>query len=47
MRVPALRAIVDSLSPEQESLLLAELDKPGADGDLRNIMKKVFEENRK
>lgn len=47
MRVSTLRAIVDSLSPEQKSLLLAELDKPGADADLLNIMKKVFEENRK
>ena len=46
-RVAALGAIIDSLSPEQKSLLRAELDKPGADADLLNVIKKVFEEDRK
>ena len=47
LRVSALRAIVDSLSPEQKSLLRAELDKPGADADLLNVIKKVFVEDQK
>ena len=47
LRVSALRAIVDSLSPQQRSLLLAELAKPGADADLLNVIKKVFEEDKK
>ena len=47
LRVSALGAIIDSLSPEQKSLLRAELDKPGADADLLNVIKKVFEEDRK
>jgi len=45
LRVSALGAIIDSLSPEQKSLLRTELDKPGADADLFNVIKKVFEEN--
>jgi LTXXQ motif family protein len=47
LRVSALRGIVDSLSPEQKSLLRAELDKPGADADLLNVIKKVFEEEKR
>ena len=47
LRVSALRGIVDSLSPEQKSLLRAELDKPGADADLLNVIKKVFEEDKR
>jgi hypothetical protein len=47
LRVSALRAIVASLSPQQRSFLLAEIDKPGADADLLNVMKKVFEEDKK
>ena len=47
LRVSALGAIIDSLSPEQRSLLRAELDKPGADADLLNVIKKVFEEDKK
>jgi len=46
MRVSALSAIADSLSPEQKRLLPAELDKPGADADLLNVMKTVFEEHK-
>jgi hypothetical protein len=46
-RVSALGAMVDSLSPEQKKVLLAELDKPGADADLLNVMKKVFKEDGK
>ncbi len=47
LRVSALRAIVASLSPQQRSFLLAEIDKPGADADLLNVMKKVFEEDKR
>ena len=47
LRVSALGAIIDSLSPEQKSLLRAELDKPGADADLLNVIKQVFAEDRK
>ena len=47
LRVSALGAIIDSLSPEQRSLLRAELDKPGADADLLNVIKKVFGEDTK
>jgi hypothetical protein len=47
LRVLALGAIIDSLSPEQKSLLRAELDKPGADADLLNVIRKVFEEDKK
>jgi hypothetical protein len=47
VRVSALGAIIDSLSPEQKSLLRAELDKPGADADLLNVIRKVFEEDKK
>ena len=47
LRVSALGAIIDSLSPEQKSLVRAELDKPGADADLLNVIKKVFEDNEK
>jgi len=47
LRVSALRAIVDSLSPEQKSLMRAELDKPGADADLLNVIKKVFGEDQR
>jgi hypothetical protein len=47
IRVAALGAIIDSFSPEQKSLLRAELDKPGADADLLNVIKQVFAEDRK
>ena len=47
LRLSALGAIIDSFSPEQKSLLRAELDKPGADADLLNVIKKVFEEDGK
>jgi hypothetical protein len=45
LRVSALSALIDSLSPDQKKLLLSELEKPGADADLLNIMKNVFKEN--
>ena len=47
LRVSALGAMIDSFSPEQKSLLRTELDKPGADADLLNVIKKVFEEDGK
>lgn len=47
MRVSALEQIVQTLTPEQKKLLLAEVDKPGADADLINVMKKVSGEQKK
>ena len=44
---PEVRPLLFSLSPEQKSLLRAELDKPGADADLLNVIRKVFEEDGK
>jgi Spy/CpxP family protein refolding chaperone len=41
-RVASLHDIVATLTPEQKRLLLAELDKPGANPDLLELMKKVF-----
>jgi Spy/CpxP family protein refolding chaperone len=47
LRVAALHDIVATLTPEQKKLLLAELDKPGTDPDLLELMKKVFAEKKK
>jgi hypothetical protein len=46
LRVSALGAI-SIRSRRSRSLLRAELDKPGADADLLNVIKKVFEEDGK
>lgn len=45
LRVAAVQEVVLSLTAEQRALLLAELEKPGTDVDLLNVMKKVFPEN--
>lgn len=42
IRVASLHDIVATLTPAQRKLLLAELDKPGADPDLLSLMKRVF-----
>jgi Spy/CpxP family protein refolding chaperone len=47
LRVSALQEIVRTLTPEQKKLLLTEVDKPGADADLLNVIKKVLAEPKK
>lgn len=42
IRVASLHDIVATLTPAQRKLLLAELDKPGADPDLLALIKRVF-----
>jgi len=47
LRVAAVHDIVNTLTPEQKKLLLTELDRPDANPDLIELMKKVFAEKKK
>ena len=47
LRVAAVHDIVNTLTAEQKKLLLTELDRPDANPDLIELMKKVFAEENK
>ena len=46
-KLKAARELVKVLTPEQKKLVLAELDKPGANPDLTELLGKVFAEKKK
>ncbi len=47
MRIASVREIARVLTPEQKKLLLAELEKPGANPDLPSLMETVFAQKKK
>ncbi len=47
LKLNTVRDLAKVLTPEQKKLVLAELDKPGANPDLTELVKKVFPEPKK
>ncbi len=47
IKLNAVRELVKVLTPEQKKLVLAELDKPGANPDLTELIGKLFAEPKK
>ncbi len=47
LKLNTVRDLAKVLTPEQKKLVLAELERPGTDSDLTELLKKVFPEPRK